>query len=65
MNAWAKKITQILPHRPPFLFVDKIKSFNEEDRIETELHLSPQMIFFSGHFPGQPIMPGVMILEAL
>ena len=58
-------ITQILPHRSPFLFVDEIKAFNGSDQIEAELHLAPGMPFFGGHFPGRPIMPGVLVTEAL
>lgn len=60
-----KIITQILPHRPPFLFVDGIKAFNGSDRIEAELYLAPDLPFFSGHFPGRPVMPGVLVTEAL
>ena len=60
-----KVITQILPHRPPFLFVDRITTFNGSDRIEAELYLSSDLPFFSGHFPGRPVMPGVLVTEAL
>lgn len=59
------RIFQILPHREPFLFVDRIVDFSGEDRIETEFKLSPDLVFFKGHFPGQPIMPGVLVTEAL
>jgi 3-hydroxyacyl-[acyl-carrier-protein] dehydratase len=59
------RISQILPHREPFLFVDRIVDFSGEDRIETEFRLSPDLVFFKGHFPDQPIMPGVLVTEAL
>ncbi len=58
-------ITKILPHRPPFLFVDGINTCNGSDRIEAELYLSPDLPFFRGHFPGRPVMPGVLVTEAL
>jgi 3-hydroxymyristoyl/3-hydroxydecanoyl-(acyl carrier protein) dehydratase len=58
-------IQQILPHRPPFLFVDNIIEFKAGTSIVTERVVSPQEIFFQGHFPGNPVMPGVLISEAL
>jgi 3-hydroxyacyl-[acyl-carrier-protein] dehydratase len=58
-------IKEILPHRPPFLFVDNIVAFTEGQSIVTEKYISAQEDFFEGHFPGRPIMPGVLISEAL
>jgi len=58
-------IRQILPHRPPFLFVDKILEFNAGISIVTQKYVSPREVFFRGHFPGNPVMPGVLITEAL
>lgn len=58
-------IQQILPHRPPFLFVDKILEFKAGTSIVTERYVSSQEVFFNGHFPDNPVMPGVMIAEAL
>lgn len=59
------EIKDILPHRPPFLFVDRIVEFADGQSIVTEYTLSAQEDFLKGHFPGRPIMPGVLISEAL
>ncbi len=59
------EIKDILPHRPPFLFVDKITEFRDGQSIITEKYISAQEDFFKGHFPGRPIMPGGLISEAL
>lgn len=53
-----------IPQRPPFLFVDKIIDQSEK-KIVTGLTLTGEEDFFKGHFPGNPIMPGVLIQEAL
>lgn len=58
-------ILKILPHRPPFLFVDRVVDFEPGKRIRTEKDLMPDEYFFTGHFPEQPIMPGVLVSEAL
>ncbi len=62
----AKQIEKILPHRYPFLLVDKVISI---DLVENEIialkNVSVNEPFFQGHFPQVPIMPGVLILEAL
>lgn len=58
-------IQKILPHRYPFLLVDKIIEMEEDKRIVGIKNVTINEPFFSGHFPGRPIMPGVLIIEAL
>jgi 3-hydroxyacyl-[acyl-carrier-protein] dehydratase len=61
-----KEITKILPHRYPFLLVDKIIYLNlEENVIIGQKNVTVNEQFFQGHWPQVPIMPGVLILEAL
>ncbi len=62
----AKQIEKILPHRYPFLLVDKVLHINlDENEIVGLKNVTVNEPFFQGHFPGTPIMPGVLILEAL
>ena len=61
----ASQIRQILPHRPPFLFVDRVTELDPGVRIVAERDLLPEEPYFEGHFPGRPIMPGVLVSEAL
>jgi len=58
-------IMRILPHRYPFLLVDKIIDFEIDKRIVGIKNVTINEPFFPGHFPGQPVMPGVLILEAM
>ncbi|HEN21048.1 MAG TPA: 3-hydroxyacyl-ACP dehydratase FabZ [Desulfobacteraceae bacterium] len=58
-------IMEILPHRSPFLFVSRVLKMESGKRIIAEKDLLPEDCFFSGHFPGRPIMPGVIVSEAL
>ena len=59
------EIMNLLPHRYPLLLVDKILEFEEGKSIICIKNVSFNEPFFNGHFPGYPVMPGVLILEAL
>jgi UDP-3-O-[3-hydroxymyristoyl] N-acetylglucosamine deacetylase/3-hydroxyacyl-[acyl-carrier-protein] dehydratase len=56
---------KVLPHRYPFLLVDRILEVEERKRIVGLKNVSINEPFFQGHFPGHPIMPGVLIIEAM
>lgn len=60
-----RDILDMLPHRYPFLMVDKVLKFVEFESIDALKNVTMNEPFFQGHFPGYPIMPGVLILEAL
>ena len=60
-----QEIMDLLPHRYPFLLVDRIVEFDPGKRIVGIKNVSINEPFFQGHFPGHPIMPGVLIVEAL
>lgn len=63
---WDKeKIKSILPQSEPFLFIDEVIEVEEGKRIVAKKYLNPQSDFFKGHFPGNPVMPGVLTIEAM
>ena len=59
------EIMQLLPHRYPFLLVDKVLEFEPSKRVVGIKNVTANEPFFVGHFPGKPIMPGVLIVEAM
>lgn len=58
-------IIKILPHRFPFLMVDRIIEMEPEKRVVGIKNVTANEPFFRGHFPGNPIMPGVLVIEAM
>jgi len=60
-----EEIMKTLPHRYPFLLVDRILEMEEKKRIVGLKNVTINEPFFQGHFPGHPIMPGVLIIEAM
>ncbi len=65
MELNANDIKKILPHREPFLFIDKVVELEEGKRAVAVKNITGKEDFFKGHFPGNPIMPGVLIIEAM
>jgi 3-hydroxyacyl-[acyl-carrier-protein] dehydratase len=58
-------IEAIIPHREPFLFLDEVVELEPGARVVARKHVRPDEWFFPGHFPDRPIMPGVIMVEAL
>ena len=58
-------IQNYLPHRYPFLLIDKILDFKKHDCLKAQKNVSNNEPFFQGHFPGHPVFPGVLILESM
>jgi len=60
-----EEIQKYLPHRYPFLLVDRVIEIEENKRIVAIKNVTINEPFFTGHFPGHPVMPGVLIIEAM
>jgi 3-hydroxyacyl-[acyl-carrier-protein] dehydratase len=60
-----EEIMRLLPHRPPFLLVDRVVALEPNVRLVAVKGVTMNEPFFQGHFPARPVMPGVLILEAL
>ncbi len=58
-------IMEMLPHRYPFLLVDRVIKVIPDDKITALKNVTINEPFFQGHFPGKPVMPGVLIIEAM
>lgn len=60
-----EQINRLIPHREPFLFVDRVIEMEAGVRILAAKKFGPDEYFFKGHFPGHPVVPGVIIVESL
>ena len=65
MKIGKEDIKKYLPHREPFLFIDEVLDIKENTQIHATKYISNEEYFLQGHFPNNPIFPGVIIIEAL
>ena len=59
------EIKKIIPHREPFLLIDEVVEVEQGKKIKAVKHVSDEEYYFKGHFPSNPIMPGVLIVETI
>ena len=59
------EIMSIIPHRPPFLLIDRVEEIVDGEKIVAIKNVTMNEPFFVGHYPGEPVMPGVLIVEAM
>ena len=59
------EILKYLPHRDPFLFIDEVISIEEGNNIHASMNIKDDDVFLEGHFPENPIVPGVILIEAM
>lgn len=60
-----QEIKEIIPHRYPMLLIDRVEELVEGERVVAKKNVTINEPFFQGHFPHEPVMPGVLILEAM
>ncbi len=60
-----EEIKKVIPHREPMLMIDEVLEMEPGVSIKAALFLDPDLSYFKGHFPGEPVMPGVLTVEAM